>query len=149
MLPGRKDLQGDKLVGRYNKTGKTWVLPIAPQLKAAIDALPPHGSDYYLVSERGGPYTAASFCNMFRDWCDAAGLKHCSAHGLRKAIMRRMAELGIGNAGMKAISLHSNHAEVSHYVAAANQSSMAEFTIAELSKWEVSHRQDIASVSHD
>lgn len=86
---------------------------------------------------------------MFREWCDAADLKHCSAHGLRKAIMRHMAELGIGNAGMKAISLHSNDAEVSHCAAAANQSSMAEVTIAELFKWEVSHREETASVSHD
>jgi hypothetical protein len=53
---------------------------------------------------------------------------------ISKAIMRRMAEPGIGNAGMKAISLHSNDAEVSHYVAAANQSNTKNVTIAELSK---------------
>ncbi len=147
----RDDLLNGKLVGRDIKTGKEWELPIAPQLKEAIEALeayepPVHAC--YLVSERGGPYSAASFGNMFREWCDAAGLPNCSAHGLRKAIMRRMAELGMGNSGIKSISLHTNDAEVSHYVAAANQSSMAETAIGQLSDWEVSHRTKRANVSH-
>lgn len=147
----RDDLLNGKLVGRDIKTGKEWELPIAPQLKEAIEALEayePHEHPCYLVSERGGPYTAASFGNMFREWCDAAGLPECSAHGLRKAIMRRMAELGMGNSGIKSISLHTNDAEVSHYVAAANQSSMAENAIGQLSEWEVSHRQKM-QMSHE
>ena len=38
----------------------------------------------YLVTEHGKPSTAPGFGNKFRDWCDQAGLHHCSAHGIRK-----------------------------------------------------------------
>lgn len=41
------------------------------------------------------PFTNAGFGNWFRDQCDAAGLPKCSAQGLRKAIMRRMAAIGL------------------------------------------------------
>ncbi len=35
-----------------------------------------------------------SFGNWFRDRCNEAGLKHCSAHGLRKAGAKIAAESG-------------------------------------------------------
>jgi len=34
------------------------------------------------------------FGGKFRDWCNQAGLPHCSAHGLRKATAARLAERG-------------------------------------------------------
>jgi len=37
------------------------------------------------VTEYGRPFTANGFGNWFRERCDEAGLRHCSAHGLRKA----------------------------------------------------------------
>lgn len=49
-----------------------------------IDASP-SGQIIYLVTAFNKPFTAAGFGNRFRDWCDEAGLNHCSAHGLRKA----------------------------------------------------------------
>jgi integrase len=39
----------------------------------------------FLVNDLKRPFTAAGFGNKFREWCDQAGLRHCSAHGLRKA----------------------------------------------------------------
>jgi integrase len=39
--------------------------------------------------------------NWFREQCDAAGLKHRSAHGLRKACARRLAEAGCTHAETK------------------------------------------------
>ena len=32
----------------------------------------------------------AGLGNRMREWCDEAGLPQCAAHGLRKAIARRM-----------------------------------------------------------
>jgi hypothetical protein len=47
----------------------------------------------FLVTATGKPYGDNHFSESFREWCDAAGLpKHCSAHGLRKARCRWMAE---------------------------------------------------------
>ena len=39
----------------------------------------------YLVSATGQPYKETSFGNWFRHRCNEAGLKQCSAQGLRKA----------------------------------------------------------------
>jgi integrase len=65
-------------------SAKTRVLPILPELREVIDASP-LGQMVYLVTAFNKPFTAAGFGNRFRDWCDEAGLNHCSAHGLRKA----------------------------------------------------------------
>lgn len=94
----------------------------------------------YLVTERGRPYSAAFFGNMFREWCDAAGLPHCTAHGLRKAISRRTAELDINNAGGKSVTLHSRDDEYAVYTAAANQKRLAVNAIGRLSDWQMSNQ---------
>jgi integrase len=60
-------------------------LPILPVLRTTIDATKPTGLQTYLVTEFGKPFTSNGFGNKMRDWCNAAGLPHCSAHGLRKA----------------------------------------------------------------
>lgn len=59
-------------------------IPILPQLQAAIDAAKP-GNLTFLVTEQGAPFSVAGFGNWFRDRCNEAKLKQCSAHGLRKA----------------------------------------------------------------
>lgn len=144
---GPQHVVGNELAGRDKKTGKRWTLPIAPQLRQAMDAMPEASHLCFLMSERGRAYSAASFGNVFRDWCDAAGLPQCSAHGLRKAISRRMAEQGIGNAGIKAVTLHSRDEEVSLYVAAADQRRLGETSIATISRWELSSAAEDARQS--
>ncbi|MEN9924061.1 MAG: hypothetical protein RL268_187 [Pseudomonadota bacterium] len=135
---GPQHVSGGHMAGRDKKTGKRWTLPVAPQLQAAIDAMPESSHLCFVMSKWGRAYSAASFGNVFRDWCDAAGLPHCSSHGLRKAISRRMAELGIGNAGIKAVTLHSRDDEVATYVAGADQKRLGEASIRQLSQWELS-----------
>lgn len=68
-------------------------VPIRPELRSAIDQTQT-GDLTYIVSDRGKPYTVESFGNNFRDWCNEAGLPHCSAHGLRKAAAVDLAENG-------------------------------------------------------
>jgi integrase len=125
-----------------SKTGKDMELPIAPQLLAAIVSMPPlpPETDSFLRTApahgQGKRFTNAGFGNWFRERCDEAGLPQCSAHGLRKAIMRRMAELSIPNQPMKAVSGHTNDEEVALYTAAANQRHLATEAIRLLSEWE-------------
>jgi hypothetical protein len=38
----------------------------------------------FLTTAYGKPFSALGFGNRFREWCNKAGVKHCSAHGLRK-----------------------------------------------------------------
>lgn len=48
----------------------------------------------FVVTKWKKPFSVKGFDGWFREQCDAARLPQCSAHGLRKAIMRRMAEPG-------------------------------------------------------
>lgn len=59
-------------------------LPVLPVLQSITDASP-CGDLTFLVTEYGKPFTAKGFGAKMREWCDDAGLPHCTAHGLRKA----------------------------------------------------------------
>jgi integrase len=85
---GKQHVKGRKLTftqhkGR-NRKPKQLVLPVLPALQSVIDASP-CGDLTFLVNDLGRPFTEAGFGNKFRDWCDQARLRHCTAHGLRKA----------------------------------------------------------------
>jgi integrase len=58
--------------------------PLLPVLRQLLEASP-LGSMTFLVTEYGKPFTDKGIGNKFRDWCDQAGLRHCTAHGLKKA----------------------------------------------------------------
>jgi hypothetical protein len=58
----------------------------------AIIAESAAGQMTFLTTEFGKPFSAAGFGNWFREQCDMANLRHCSAHGLRKAAERQLAE---------------------------------------------------------
>lgn len=127
---GPRNVQGGRIVFTAAKTGKQASLPIAPQLRAAIDAMPVVGTEAFLVTEYGKPYSKAGLGNAMRDWCDAAGLPHCTAHGLRKATARRAAEEGAGNQGIKALGQWAGDDQVSTYTAAAQQDRLADAALA-------------------
>jgi integrase len=56
--------------------------------------------------------------------------KHCTAHGLRKAACRRLAEAGCSTHEIMAISGHVTLAEVERYTKAANQARLAKRAMA-------------------
>lgn len=99
-------------------------IPIIPQLQRAIDATV-CGDLTFLVTSFGKPFTANGFGNRFRKWCDAAGLPHCSAHGLRKSTATRLAELGCSEHEIMSITGHRTLKEVSRYTRAARQKVLA------------------------
>jgi integrase len=116
------------------KTGVLLSIPMHRDLKAAVKACP-SGKDTFLVSERGTPYTKESLGNWFKRQCVDAGLPRCSAHGLRKAASRRMAELGLSNQFIKSITGHTTESEVSRYTKNADQAGRAEKAMAELERF--------------
>lgn len=136
---GRQHVRDGKFVLRQTKTGKRLVLPIAPPLRAAIDAMPASDAMCFIVTEWGRPFSVKGFGGWFREQCDAAGLPKCTAHGLRKATMRRMAELEMPNKSMKSVSGHSKDEEVARYTEAADQERLAEQAIGRLAAWEMSN----------
>jgi integrase len=79
----------------------------------------------FLVTEKGAPFTGAGFGNWFRDQCNAADLRQCSAHGLRKAAATRLANAGCSTDQIKAITGHKSLSEVARYTRAADQRRLA------------------------
>lgn len=120
------------------KTGAALWLPMADQLVEAIVALPPKFSNpsCFLVTHKVTPFTKESFGNWFAKACDKAGLpSKCRAHGLRKATLRRMAELGMSNKEMKSVSGQKRDATLALYIESADQRALAARAIQRLSAW--------------
>jgi integrase len=139
---GRQHVRDGRLALTQEKTGETVRVPILPQLQAELDAAP-RGNLTFLVTDYGRPYTAAGFGNAFRDWCNEAGLKKCSAHGLRKAAARIMAEAGVSPFDLMAITGHRTLAEAERYTRAADQGKRAQRAAAALGDWNKAERESV------
>ncbi len=133
----REDEEGVLWIGFTQHKGRnrhpiTLEIPIIPELQRylADDRV---GDTTFLMSEYGKPFTAAGFGNRFRKWCDAAGLGHCSVHGLRKAAAARLAELGCSEFEIMAITGHQTSKEVTRYTKGASQKLRAASALAKLS----------------
>jgi integrase len=109
---------------RQEKTGAALDIPLHPDLAVIIAATPSEHLTY-LTTQFGKPFTAAGFGNWFREQCDAAGLSHCSAHGLRKAAARRLAEAGCTAHEIASITGHASLREIVRYTKAADQKRLA------------------------
>jgi integrase len=93
VLLGRQMVRHGWLTFTATKTGTVVSIPVVPELQAELE-FAPKGNLAFLVTAYGRPFTAAGFGMRFREWCNQAGLKHCSAHGLRKAGATIAAERG-------------------------------------------------------
>jgi len=134
VIAGRITLTQVKSRGKKRKT-VTVSIKIMPALQKIIDATET-GPDTYLVTAFGKPFTPAGFGNKFRVWCDEAGLKHCSAHGLRKASSARLAELGATENQIMATTGHSTPKEAARYTRAARRTKLADEAMALLENGE-------------
>lgn len=140
---GKQHIQGDYFEIRNQKTEKILTIWISPVLQDVLAAMPKSDHLNFLTTKIGKPFTVAGFGNWFRDKCDEAGLHNCAAHGLRKAIARRAADLGATQQQLKAVGGWAGDKEVSQYTATANQKALAENGISLISDWEMSnlHRE--------
>jgi integrase len=102
----------------------TMEAPTLPVLRSIIDARPT-GDPTFLVTDHGQPFTPAGFGGWFRDHCGKAGLKHCSAHGLRKAGASIAAENGASAHQLMAIFGWLTLKEAESYTQAARRRRMA------------------------
>jgi len=129
---GRQHIRDSILQVRQAKTGTTLDIPVHPKLQEIIDATPGEHL-MFLTTKTGKSYSANDFSDQFRVWCDDAELpKDCSAHGLRKAACRRLAEAGCSANEIAAISGHASLSEVQRYTKAAEQLRMAQNAMARL-----------------
>ncbi|MBP9048780.1 MAG: tyrosine-type recombinase/integrase [Tabrizicola sp.] len=122
---GLQNLREGVLTVRQSKTGTEVEIPLHPTLRASLDALTKKNMTF-LLTEYGKPFAVAGFGNWFRDRVTEAGLPDgLSAHGLRKAACRRLAEAGCTGPQIMAISGHKNLKEVQVYIQAADQLGLA------------------------
>ncbi|MFT8791258.1 site-specific integrase [Komagataeibacter saccharivorans] len=117
---------------RQSKTGTHLSIPVHAELARALD-LVPRLQQTFLVTGEGKPFSAGGFGNWFRDRRREAGLpEKISAHGLRKASARRLAEAGCTAHQIKAVGGWSTLKEVERYTRAANQVDLARTAIASI-----------------
>lgn len=111
------------------KTGETLYIPLTNALKQEIDRHPQ--SMVFITTKFGSPYKSAkAFQQWFSKCCSIAGLPHCSAHGLRKAGSRMLAEGGATSKELMAITGHKTLSQASEYIRAADQKRLAVAAIA-------------------
>ncbi len=70
---------------RRQKTNVQFDIPLLPELVGEMARHPQTDSLTFLTTSFGKPFTRNGFGGWFRERCNEAGLKHCTAHGLRKA----------------------------------------------------------------
>jgi integrase len=129
---GRQHIRDGVLTVKQEKTGVALAIPIHPHLQAVLDATP-SAQLTFIVTATGKPYGGNAFSEQFRNWCDAAGLpKRCSAHGLRKAACRQMAEAECRANEIMAISGHATLKELVRYTKAADQAKLARTAMARM-----------------
>ncbi|WP_374656464.1 tyrosine-type recombinase/integrase [Dongia sp.] len=131
---GRQHVQNGIIRVRQSKTGISLEIPVHTELQAILEATPSKHLTF-LTTAYGKPFSAAGFTNWFRDRCNEAELPNgASAHGLRKAACRRLAEAGCSANVIASISGHVSLREVERYTQAADQKRMAAAGMATVTK---------------
>ena len=123
-------------------------VPIFPALQSIIDASVT-GDLTYMMTEYGQPFTAAGFGGWFRERCDEAGLRHCSAHGLRKAGASIAAENGASPHQLMAIFGWLSLKEAERYTQAARRKGMARDGMGFLMRKETNNEQNFPTSDPD
>ena len=109
-------------------------IPLHPRLAEIIAATPTIGIKTLLTTSAGRPFSVGGFGNRFREQCDAAGCTGLSAHGLRKATARRLAEAGCTAHQIASITGHASLREVERYARAADRKRMAQEAMRKLAE---------------
>jgi len=90
---GAQHIRNGAIHVKQENTGIELIIPVHPTL-AGIIAAAPRDHLTFVTTRLGKPFHGSAFSRWFGEQCDKAGLSHCSAHGLRKAAARRLAEAG-------------------------------------------------------
>jgi len=121
--------------------GKRISIKLFEETKAAIAATPVTGTETYLITSFGKPFTANGFGNKMREWCDEAGLPDCTSHGLRKLMMIRLVHAGYSAPQIGAISGHKDLREIQLYIDEMDRSKMGIETSASFEKVQKANRK--------
>ena len=124
------------------KTRRTIDVPIQADLALARSVA---GHTTYLINDLGRSFTAGGLGVKFREWCDAAGLPQCSAHGLRKASAVMFAEHGATAPELCAIFGWAKLETAEIYLREANKRQMTTNAFARLEEYRARKSVSISS----
>jgi integrase len=121
----RQQVRDGRVSVRQEKTGQLVDIPQHPNLQASLAA---HRREHLtlITTQQGMPFTDKGFGNWVSKAAERAGLPHCSAHGLRKAAARRLAEAGCTAHEIMAITGHQSLKEVERYTREAARRGLAD-----------------------
>ena len=122
---GWQHVKGDRIAVRQQKTDKFLLIKMHPELVRVLASVP-QGNLTFLLTDRGAPFTPAGLSNWFGKRCREAGLRNCSAHGLRKLALTRRANAGASTDMLKAFGGHETSKEVERYTREADQARLDE-----------------------
>jgi integrase len=130
----RGDIVNGEIRLVQEKTGTVMVIPIHPELMAAIKEFKFNGLT--LIGDRQGrPISRSALTELIKKAVSLAGLPaHCVPHGLRKSMLVRMAENEATTKEMQSISGHRSTKEIERYVIDANQASLARSALPKMTK---------------
>lgn len=121
VLFGRQHMAGGSLTYTSIKTAVTVCIPLLREFAAELDRMP-RSQMLFLETRHGEPHSVKGFGAWFARQVRAAGLPpRCTAHGLRKARARIMAENGKTAHQIAAWGGWLSLAEVQHYTAAVDR----------------------------
>jgi integrase len=128
----RSDISAGAIAVVQQKTGAALSLPIHPDLAAAMRAGPSNGFNL-IGAPNGRPISRAALTDLVKRAAKQAGLPpECLPHGLRKAQLRRLAEVGATVKEIASISGHKTLQEIERYTADADQKVLSRRAIARL-----------------
>ncbi len=126
---GWQNIKGGRIVYRRRKARRSGSvridIPIHSELGKVLSDLS-KDSLTFLQTKQGRPRSPNGLGNDMRKWCDQAGLSHCTSHGLRKAMARRLAEAGATPHEIQAVTGHRTLKEVERYTRAAARADLAD-----------------------
>lgn len=122
---GRQHIRDGRIAVCQLKTSARLQIRIHPALQAELDRVPATALTF-LTTRYGAPFSAAGFSQWFREAAQAAGLTDRTAHGLRKAAGRRLAEAGCSAKQIAAVLGHRTLEEVERYTRDADQARLAD-----------------------
>lgn len=128
---GRQHVRDGVATLRTEKTGITVTIPILPALDEILRA-GPCADLAFICGENGRPLVKESFGNLFREACNAAGVKK-SAHGVRKIGATRAANNGATVAELEAIFGWSGGRMAARYTESADRARLAKGAMKKLS----------------
>lgn len=129
----RKHIVGAFIEVQHAKGGDPTKVPMLPETKAALEAMPVAPIRHLVVTTHGKPFSINGLGNKMREWADEAGLpRGCTIHGLRKAMSRRLAESGSSDAQGRSVTGQKDNETFAYYAAAANRDALAIDALANL-----------------